>query len=241
MLLNSNEIHKYLPPEVGRERLEVYREGYTGRLFDIMQSDYPVLCKYMGYEEFKELCYAYIASYPSQDYALFDLGKELSLFLKQSSMNQKFLLSELAYFERALNQVAFVADFPSVLEEDLRVIVADDWPKLIFKAAPGVQVFNLNYSVPHCFETDNVNECHKVINYHIPHSWLVWRHDLTAHFRSVSSIETTLLSQIEQEYCISDLCEYWSDFYPEQDVVELVWKNIAKWISLGLLTEFQVS
>jgi hypothetical protein len=63
------------------DRLEIYNKQYWFRLIDCLYEDFPGLRTVMGERRFYDLSVAYLTKYPSNTYALRDLGNRLEKFL----------------------------------------------------------------------------------------------------------------------------------------------------------------
>ncbi len=63
------------------DRLEIYNKQYWFRLLDCLYEDFPGLRTVIGDSRFRELSIAYLTKYPSNSYALRDLGNRLEKFL----------------------------------------------------------------------------------------------------------------------------------------------------------------
>ena len=96
------------------ERLEIYNRQYWFRLLDCLYEDYPGLLAVLGERKFLKLATAYLARYPSDSFALRDLGSRLEQFLRdepQWSGPHQALALDMARFEWA--QVVAFDGFPS--------------------------------------------------------------------------------------------------------------------------------
>jgi hypothetical protein len=63
------------------DRLEIYNKQYWFRLLDCLYEDFPGLRTVIGEKRFHDLSVAYLTKYPSNSYALRDLGNRLEKFL----------------------------------------------------------------------------------------------------------------------------------------------------------------
>jgi len=63
------------------DRLEIYNRQYWFRLLDCLYEDFPGLRTLIGDRRFHALSVAYLTKYPSNSYALRDLGNRLEKFL----------------------------------------------------------------------------------------------------------------------------------------------------------------
>jgi hypothetical protein len=65
------------------DRLEIYNKQYWFRLLDCLYEDFPGLRALIGEERFHKMSIAYLTKYPSNSYALRDLGNRLEKFLRK--------------------------------------------------------------------------------------------------------------------------------------------------------------
>ena len=62
------------------ERLEIYNRQYWFRLLDCLYEDYPGLLAVLGEKRFLKCVRAYLVRYPSDSFALRDLGSRSVVF-----------------------------------------------------------------------------------------------------------------------------------------------------------------
>jgi hypothetical protein len=66
------------------ERIGIYNKQYWYRLIDIMYEDYPGLAIILGRLKFNKLTQAYLMKYPSNTFALRNLGDRLEKFIREN-------------------------------------------------------------------------------------------------------------------------------------------------------------
>jgi hypothetical protein len=129
------------------ERLEIYNRQYWFRLLDCLYEDYPGLHAVLGDRKFLRLATAYLARYPSDSFALRDLGSRLETFLQEEprfSAPRGALALDMARFEWA-QVVAFdaLAKPPITTDE-----ILDTPPeKLRLGLQPYLSLLTLRYAV----------------------------------------------------------------------------------------------
>ena len=129
------------------ERLEIYNRQYWFRLLDCLYDDYPGLHAVLGDRKFLKLATAYLARYPSDSFALRDLGSRLERFLPEEpelSAPREALALDMARFEWA-QVVAFdgLAKPPITTDE-----ILDTPPgKLRLGLQPYLSILTLRYAV----------------------------------------------------------------------------------------------
>ena len=129
------------------ERLEIYNRQYWFRLLDCLYEDYPGLRAVLGERKFLKLATAYLTRYPSDSFALRDLGSRLEQFLldePQWSAPREALALDMARFEWA-QVVAFDAFAKPPITTDE---ILDTPPgKLRLELQPYLSLLFLRYAV----------------------------------------------------------------------------------------------
>ena len=129
------------------ERLEIYNRQYWFRLLDCLYEDYPGLLAVLGERRFLKCVRAYLARYPSDSFALRDLGSRLEQFLldePQWSAPRRALALDMVRFEWA-QVVAF--DGPSRPPITTDEILDAPPDKLRLQLQPYLSLLKLQYAV----------------------------------------------------------------------------------------------
>ena len=129
------------------ERLEIYNRQYWFRLLDCLYDDYPGLLAVLGERKFLKFAIAYLARYPSDTFALRDLGARLEKFLREEpqwSAPREALALDMVRFEWA-QIVAFDAlSKPPITTDE----ILDTPPrKLRLVLQPYLSLLTLRYAV----------------------------------------------------------------------------------------------
>ena len=129
------------------ERLEIYNRQYWFRLLDCLYEDYPGLLAVLGEKRSQECIKAYLARYPSDSFALRDLGSRLEQFLRdepQWSGPRQALALDMVRFEWA-QVVAFDgASKPPITTDQILDTPPD---KLRLSLQPYLSLLQLDYAV----------------------------------------------------------------------------------------------
>ena len=129
------------------ERLEIYNRQYWFRLLDCLYEDYPGLLAVLGEKQFLRCVRAYLACYPSDSFALRDLGSRLEQFLRdepQWSGPHQALALDMVRFEWA-QVVAFDgASKPPITTDEILDTPSD---KLRLGLQPYLSLLKLDYEV----------------------------------------------------------------------------------------------
>lgn len=95
------------------QHLNIYRHSYIARLRACMQSQFSALSFALGPELFESFADRYLEQYPSDNYSLNTLGKNFSIFLKETRPDARGMendnwpdfMIELADFEYSLSEL----------------------------------------------------------------------------------------------------------------------------------------
>lgn len=221
----------------GRQ-LSVYTNAYRSRLREVLELDYPVLAAALGEQSFDELAFAYIDACPSQGYSLRSFGTRLADFLgTQPDYHRTPVLAELAGFEWALGRAFDAADTPLVTIQAMADIEPDSWPRLRLVFHPGVQRRDFDWNTPALWQAyKSEMPIPEVQKNPAPEPWLIWRRDLSVHFRSLENHEPLLLDQAMQGETFEKLCETLGHAIPGNEVPLLAASTLKRWVCDGLVS-----
>lgn len=135
-----------------------------------------MLLEKLGEEGFHNLVTEYLVAHPPTHFSLRYAGEHLPNFLRDDK------LANLARFEWALVTAFDAADAPLLTESDLQKIPAEEWPDLVLKLHPSVQLLKHDHQV-------------------------VWRQGLKVVHRIADDVEWGLLSKIRSGREFVALCE----------------------------------
>lgn len=129
------------------ERLEIYNRQYWFRLLDCLYDDYPGLRAVVGEKRFLRLVIAYLVRYPSESYALRDLGNRLEQFLSDEPAwtgRRRDLALDMVRFEWAQVLAFDEARLPVVTPDDL---LAEPPERLRLSLQPYLTLLTLDHPV----------------------------------------------------------------------------------------------
>lgn len=129
------------------ERLEIYNRCYWFRLLDCFYDDYPGLLAILGRRKFLKLATAYLERYPSESFALRNLGSHLEKFLleePQWTVPHEEMALDMARFEWA-QVVAFDGPAETPLAANEILNATPDRLRL----QPYLSLLELQYTVDH--------------------------------------------------------------------------------------------
>jgi hypothetical protein len=202
-----------------QRRLAIYYNAYRLRLVEALGTDFEALVTIMSKDGFEDACRAYVEATPSLFRNVRWYGSNLSTFLRTTQpWHEQPWLADIALFEWTLTLAFDAADAPHVRFEDLAVLHADAWSALCFRLHPSARMIELRANAP---------AIRKAVDARTPapepefadkaRTWLVWRKDLSSHFRSLSEAEAWALRSAGEGLSFPGICEglcLW--FAPEQ-------------------------
>lgn len=131
---NDPSINNLLNPQAGtpgRERIEVYADGYPARIREALGEVYEAVHAAVGDEAFHDLALAYAGEHVSRDYNLNHAGLEFPEFLGKAPITQEAaFLPDLARFEWAIWDVFHgLPNQEAASPEELAKVSAEDWER----------------------------------------------------------------------------------------------------------------
>ncbi|MGB0132899.1 putative DNA-binding domain-containing protein, partial [Dokdonella sp.] len=121
--------------------LGIYANAYHSRLSEALESDHPVLSRYLGDALWEEFCTRFVNDCPSRVRSLRHFGAQAPAWLAATEPFAAHpLISELAEFERLLLDAFDAGDAPRSQWSDIRQLDADAWPRLRLEFHPSVRL-----------------------------------------------------------------------------------------------------
>ncbi len=220
-----------------KTRLDIYAQAYRLRLLEALQDSFPALHTLLGDERFEALAFDYIATHPSHHFSIRYFGHELASFLSSSdNYTDNTLLSEMAEFEWAIRNAFDAADQQPASIETLINIPPEQWATLTFRFHPSTQRIDLQWDAPklwQAIEEDSSPIQPTQNNYPIP--WLIWRHGLTTHYRSLDVDEAWAIDAALHQAGFAAICEGLCEWIDEMYAAERAAGFMARWIREGLI------
>ncbi|MEP6503357.1 MAG: DNA-binding domain-containing protein [Betaproteobacteria bacterium] len=227
-------------------RLNVYRDAYRVRLVEALRSNYPVLQRVLGDDDFATLGQAYLADHPSREPSIRWFGHRLCEWLDaRLAVDPDALphpaLADLARMEWAVCSSFDAADAEPVAHEVLAALAPADWPSLRFAPHPSVRVLRLQWAVEPLWHilTDNedaVTEPPEAL----AHDLLVWRRGLDSRFRSLEADEADALAACLGGMRFDALCGRVAET-SAADAADAVAGRVVAWLSQWVATGLLVS
>lgn len=224
---------------LAKHRLGAYYNAYRIRLIDCLAVDYSALEKYLGRETFENLALNYLEHYPSRHPSVRWFGQHLPQYLRDDYRgDEQPFLHELAAWEWAQTLVFDAADSDSTVQvEDIAAIPPENWPGLRFEFIAAQCWLDLKFNVPQYENAlDNDAEPPPIEAGQHPQRWLLWRQELTTHWRSLEVHEAWALQQAAAGANFAEVCEGLLEWVDAGQVALVAAGFLRQWVSDQLLT-----
>lgn len=218
-------------------RLGIYSDGYSLRLIEALQANFPALAKLLD-EDFAALGNAYVRAHDSTFRSIRYYGAKLPGFLAEhSEFAQAPILSELARWEWTMTEVFDAADEVPLGAAAFAEIEPSRWGDLRFRFHASVRRLDLNWNAPQMWKAlteDAERPQAAVLN--DPAPWLLWRSDLQTVFRSLEAPEAAALDLALRNATFGDICARLGSHFPEDEVPLRAVTYLRTWLQAGMLT-----
>ncbi|HVY44813.1 MAG TPA: DNA-binding domain-containing protein [Minicystis sp.] len=151
---DAADAHRVLldgPRQAARDRFDVYRHGYKGRLVDCLRDDYPVLAEALGDARFEALGEAYVDRHPSRSPNLNVFGRHLAAFVREADVagldEVRGFAADLAALEWALVEVLHAETPPPLDAGALAAVPADAWDRARLVPSDAARLLHFDYPV----------------------------------------------------------------------------------------------
>lgn len=219
-------------------RLGIYENAYRARLHEALIATYPVLQSYLGYEQFEELCFAYIDAHPSEFRSIRWFGDQLTDFMNMNSPYKEFpYLSELAKLEWTMALVFDAANGPVLQLEDMQSIPPEAWSTMRLQIHPSAHRLSLSWNTVQIWQTITDEQTPTEPQQAIPVHWLFWRKELMSQSSSLSEDEAWAIDIVINKSTFGELCEGLCQWIDEKNAGMHAASLLKGWIIAGLISE----
>ena len=225
-------------------QLSIYSYAYHARLNEVLANDFPAVLVAIGEDYFIQLASKYIKSHPSKYFSLRDFGAGFPNFtadiIQQETWNEMPWLYELAVFEWSLGQAFDAADDNLFTIQHMGAVAPDAWPSLKFKLHSSVQRLNFEWNIIEMWQALTAETPTEVsATKDVSSPWLVWRENLSTHFRSMEKDEQIAFDTLSQDGDFTDICESLANIINEDEVPMHAASLLKSWISQSLISRIQ--
>lgn len=218
-------------------RLGIYENAYRARLHEALITTYPALQSYLGDEQFEELCFAYIDTYPSEFRSIRWFGDKLANFMSTNLPYQEFpYLSELAKLEWTMSLVFDAVNAPVLQLEDMQNVSPEAWGTMRLQIHPSAHRLSFSWNTVQIWQaTDEQRppEPQEATSM----QWLFWRNELSSQFCSLPEDEAWAIDRVINESTFGELCEGLCQWVDEKNAGMHAASLLKGWITAGLISQ----
>jgi hypothetical protein len=167
------------------ERLQIYRDGYRGRLVECLADDYAAVQFLLGEATFEALAHDYIDEHPSRSPNLNAFGRSMSQFLAARGDAIGPFAADLARLEWAVVEAIHAAPSPPLTLDRLEPMTPEQWATARLVPAASARVLRFEHTANayyQAFRSDgHPSPAAPEPSATLVHrqGWVVWRTDLT--------------------------------------------------------------
>jgi hypothetical protein len=218
-------------------RLGIYAGAYRSRLADALQANFPALAQLLGAADFHGLAAAYVDTHDSPHFSIRYYGEALAQFLASHEQYASApVLAELARWEWTMTEVFDAAEAAPLTHEALACVAPEQWAQLRFTFHPSVRRLALLWNVPQLWQAlTEQRERPPASLGTAPLEWLLWRHELTSYFRSLSGTEAKILDAARSGWPFGELCELLCEELDEARAAAQAATLLREWVASGLI------
>jgi hypothetical protein len=215
-----------------RRRLAIYYDAYRLRLVEALGADFDALVATMGRQAFEDACRACVEVTPSAFRNVRWYGGHLAAFLRETApWREQPWLADIALFEWTLTLAFDAADASHVRFEDLAALRADAWGTLGLRLHPSVRMIAVRANAPairKAVDTGTPVPEPKLADAAV--TWLVWRQDLSPHFRSLSEPEAWALRAAHEGSSFPAICEGLCEWVAPEEAAGVAAGWLRTWV-----------
>jgi hypothetical protein len=218
------------------ERVRVYVEAYRLRLLEILQDNFTGLHALLGDEQFDQMGRAYIDAHPSTHPSVRWFSRQLEGFLRSTPpFDAHAYLAEMAAFEWAQGLVFDAVDQKALGMQDLASLPPEAWAGLRLKFGAAMQRLDCTWNVPTAWTRLEASEEPELEAAESLRPWLLWRADLTTHWRSLTEDEAWALDAAKDGKDFAGLCEGLCRWHAPEAVAMQAASYLKLWLNDGLI------
>lgn len=219
-------------------RLGIYKNAYTLRLIESLNTSFPALYAYLGTEEFEKLCHSYIKAHPSPYRSIRWYGDVLADFIKTYFDASYAYLAELADFEWNMTLAFDAADDKVLTIDEMAAVNPELWADMTFTVHSSVRRVNYFWNSVSLWQTLIKDEdLPEMLSNSRPLSWVLWRSpDFMIQYYSLSEEEAWALDALRQGKSFGELCEGLCQWVAVEEVGMKAASYLKNWIQNGMLS-----
>ena len=221
-------------------RMDVYADGYSLRLLEALEEDYPGLKAIAGSRDFEALGRAFIAACPSTFRNLRWYGERLAQFLETSpDWSDRPELADMARFEWAMATSFDALDAACLSREALTGVPPENWPRLSFIVHPAVQRVELKTNVTRAWSAHaRGEELPPLRREPTAATWLLTRRRLQVRFRAMTLEEAVAFDRLAARASFAQWCGELGEMVGDKRAAARAVEWLNQWLADGALAGF---
>jgi hypothetical protein len=213
-------------------RVDVYREMYFWRLYEVLREDFPKTHEALG-DDFEALVRGYLARHPSAHPSVRHVGDRLADFLEtDAAARSRPWLVDLARLERARVDAFDAPDATPIRAADLAVVAPEEWAALRFALVPALDVLRSRWPVHELWTAPSSTPIA------VATAIRVWRQDFTVFHASMDAIEDAAFAALRAGASFAAICEAVAAHVPDDAAAGTAGSLLARWLDDGLVAGF---
>lgn len=219
-----------------KARLAIYQNAYHVRLRECIETDHPILGRYLGDELFEQMVTGYIRQHPSRYPSLRHFAGLLPDYLTETEPFRSHpIIAEIAAFERRLLDAFDAADSEPAAPEDLQKVPAAAWPAMRLAFHPSTQAFETQWNSVECWRALK-NDQAPPDPLRQQNWWIIWRdRQRLTQYRHLGVDGFVLYQCFHDDYTLADACELLTEHLPEEQIGMVTLNHLQTWFSLGIV------
>lgn len=217
-------------------RLNIYRNAYQVRFWEVIDTDHPILGVYLGDDLFNNMVRDYINAYPSHFKSLRYFADRLPQFLTEDETLKVYPhIAELARFERELLNAFDAPDVDCAERQQLVDLAPDKWPTLKLVFHPSLLVFTTDYNVVDIWQHIKAERT-PPDSLQQDETWLLWRNrERLTEFASLDNFEFTMYQAFLSGNNLEEVAELLLEI-SHSDPSEHMVNTLFTWLDRGWIS-----
>jgi uncharacterized protein (UPF0276 family) len=219
----------------GAERMAVYAEGYVVRLSEALAEVYETINHLLGKEAFMELAGLYLEHFPSHNYNLNCIGKELPGFIGKTRFTNEFpFLPDLASLELAVVSAFHAFDETPFDPAVLVSLSEEDWEKMRVIFQPSVHVVGSDWPILDIWKARKTPLSEMNIDLiNRPQSVLVYRQGVEVCCEAIDKSQKDLVQHLLKGISLGETCASVAEVANSEELPLEQW--FSSWTGQGLI------
>lgn len=222
-------------------RFGIYTSAYRLRLQEALAHNFPVFRAYVGESAFDALALDYIDAHPSTHPSIRTFGDALARWLERHRGEAPWL-AELARFEWTLGGAFDAPDDTPMSADALATIEPHQWAQLRFHFGRSVQRVTCRTNAPSLYEcVADERTAPEGCREARAQEWLLWRQDLGARYRSMTSAEALAFDALASGETFGAMCGQLLEQFSEDDAPLQAAACLKRWLADELIVTFSLA